>query len=78
MIVARANGKVVPLDYSIANGDSIEIVTDPAKQPSITWLSFVKTAKAKDAIKSFVHRVNRDDFVEKGKFILNSYLEKHF
>ena len=65
LVVARANGKVVPLDYQIINGDSIEIVTDPAKHPSITWLSFVKTAKAKDTIKAYVHRMNRDEFVEK-------------
>jgi GTP pyrophosphokinase len=64
-VVARANGKVVPLDYQLINGDSVEIVTDPAKHPSITWLSFVKTAKAKDAIKAYVHKMNRDDFVEK-------------
>lgn len=76
--VARVNGRVVHLDYEIRNGESVEIVTDKSKQPNITWLSFVKTTRARERIKAYSNRVNRGDLIEKGRFILNSHLRKHF
>ena len=54
---AKANGRIVPLDYKIKNGDVIEIITtkDP-KNPSRDWLRFVKTSIAKSHIKRFMKK----------------------
>jgi guanosine-3',5'-bis(diphosphate) 3'-pyrophosphohydrolase len=76
--VARVNGRVVHLDYEIRNGESVEIVTDKNKHPNITWLSFVKTTRAKECIKAYNNRTNRDGLIEKGRFMLNAHLSKHF
>lgn len=57
--VARVNGKVVPLDYELRNGESVEIIIDKNKNPNITWLSFVKTTRAKECIKAYSNRANR-------------------
>lgn len=76
--VARVNGRVVHLDYEIRNGESVEIVIDKNKHPNITWLSFVKTTRARERIKAYGNRANRNELIEKGRFILNSHLRKHF
>lgn len=78
IVVARVNGRVVPLDYELRNGESVEIVTDKNKHPNITWLSFVKTTRAKECIKAYSNRANRGELIEKGRFILNAHLLKHF
>lgn len=78
LMVAKANGKVVPLDYELKNGDRVEIVTDKSRKPSVTWLSFVKTTRAKEVIKSYINREQREDIMEKGRSILNAYLQKNF
>lgn len=78
LMIAKANGKVVPLDYELRNGDRVEIVTDKSRKPSITWLSFVKTTRAKEVIKGYMNREQREEILEKGRSILNSYLHKTF
>ena len=75
---ARANERVVPLDYELRNGDRIEIVTEKNRKPSVTWLSFVKTTRAKEVLKGYINKEQREELVEKGRSILNSYLEKNF
>ncbi|MDQ1343824.1 MAG: diphosphokinase / guanosine-3,5-bis(diphosphate) 3-diphosphatase, partial [Patescibacteria group bacterium] len=78
LMFAKANGKVVTLDYELKNGDRVEIVTDKTRKPSVTWLSFVKTTRAKEVIKGYINREQREDILDKGRNILNSYLQKHF
>jgi GTP pyrophosphokinase len=54
---AKANGKMVPLDYKVKNGDVIEILTSKDyKNPSRDWLRFVKTSEAKSRIKRFMKK----------------------
>ena len=76
--IARVNGRVVHLDYELRNGESVEIITDKNKHPNITWLSFVKTNRARECIKSYNNKTNREELVEKGRFMLNAHLLKHF
>ncbi|MDD3302160.1 MAG: TGS domain-containing protein, partial [Candidatus Gracilibacteria bacterium] len=75
-ILAKVDGRIYPLDKELSNGDVVQIVTDNTKKPSPFWLSFVKTTRAKERIRSFLKRENRDIHLERGKSILNKYLEK--
>lgn len=78
IVIARVNGRVVPLDYELRNGESVEIIMDKNKQPSINWLSFVKTTRARESIRAYNNRMNRGQLIEKGRFILNAHLLKNF
>jgi len=54
---AKVNGRIVPLDYKVKNGDVIEIITSKeAKNPSRDWLRFVRTSEAKSHIRKFMKR----------------------
>ena len=63
--IAKVNGHIVPLDYKLRNGESIEIITDQHRKPKPIWLSFVATAKAKEYIRQFINREERTFFIEK-------------
>lgn len=76
--IAKVNGHIVPLDYKLHNGESIEIITDKSRKPKPIWLSFVATAKARDYIRQFINREERTFFIEKGRTILNSYVTKNY
>jgi guanosine-3',5'-bis(diphosphate) 3'-pyrophosphohydrolase len=78
LTIAKVNGQVVPLDYTLHNGESIQIITDQHKKPNPIWLSFVQTSKAKEHIRQFINREERSFFIEKGRFILNAYLERNY
>lgn len=66
---ARVNGKLVPLESSLTNGDVIEIFTSKAEGagPSRDWLGFVSSARAKSKIKAWFSRERRDESIEAGK-----------
>jgi len=74
--VAKINWVVKTLDKELHNWDIIEIITDKNKKPNPFWLSFVKTAKAKNRIKSYLKKENKDLYRERWRDILNKYLEK--
>ena len=74
--IAKVNEKVYPLDKELHNWDRVEIVVDKNKRPNPFWISFVKTTKAKNAIKAFLKREDKDIHRERGKEILNKYLSK--
>ncbi len=76
--VAKVNGKVCPLDSILKNGDRVEIVTDKNRRPSVTWLSFVKTSRAKEVIRSEINREQREILIIKWRMMLSEYLEKHY
>ncbi|WP_320170622.1 bifunctional (p)ppGpp synthetase/guanosine-3',5'-bis(diphosphate) 3'-pyrophosphohydrolase [Maridesulfovibrio sp.] len=56
---AKVNGRLVPLNTALKNGDTIEVITDKKRKPSRDWLKFVKTAKARTRIKHYIHTEER-------------------
>lgn len=66
---AKVNGKLVPLDSKLENGDSVEIFTTKSKDagPSRDWLNFVASARARNKIKSWFSKERRDEAIESGK-----------
>jgi guanosine-3',5'-bis(diphosphate) 3'-pyrophosphohydrolase len=78
LTMAKVNWQIVPLDYQLHNGESITIITDIHKKPKPIWLSFVKTPKAREYIRQFINREEREFFVEKWRSILATYLKKNY
>jgi GTP pyrophosphokinase len=66
---ARVNGRLVPLDSPLANGDSVEVFTTKAEGagPSQDWLTFVRSPRAKSKIKAWFSRERREEAIDKGK-----------
>ncbi len=74
MVGARVNGKLVPIDYIIQNGDRIEVVTSQnSKGPSRDWLSIVKSTQAKNKINQWFKEELKDDNIQRGKELLTAY-----
>lgn len=77
MVGARVNGKLVPIDYVIQNGDRIEIMTSQnSKGPSRDWLSIVKSTQAKNKINQWFKTVLREDNISRGKDQIYSYCKQ--
>jgi len=75
-IGAKINGRIEPLDYQLKNGQFVEILTGKVPNPSQDWLSFVKTSKAKNKIRSWLKEQRREDSLERGKELLEKELKK--
>jgi len=74
MVGARVNGKLVPIEYELQNGDRIEIITSQnAKGPSRDWLSIVKSTQAKNKINQWFKTELKDDNIVRGKELLLAY-----
>jgi len=67
---AKVNGKLVPLDTALKNGDTVEIITDEKRSPSRDWLKFVKTAKARTRIKHWIRTEERSRSIALAKEML--------
>jgi guanosine-3',5'-bis(diphosphate) 3'-pyrophosphohydrolase len=68
-IGARVNGRLVPLDSTLDNGDAVEIFTSKAQNagPSRDWLAFVKSPRARTKIRQWFAKERREDAIEDGK-----------
>ena len=74
MIGARVNGKLVPIDYRIQNGDRIEVLTSQnSKGPSRDWLSLVKSTQAKNKINQWFKSEFKEGNILKGKDMISQY-----
>ena len=77
MVGARVNGKLVPIDYVIQNGDRVEIITSQnSKGPSRDWLKIVKSTQAKSKINQWFKSVLKEDNIVKGKELLANYCKQ--
>jgi GTP diphosphokinase / guanosine-3',5'-bis(diphosphate) 3'-diphosphatase len=76
-IGAKANNRLVPLDYKLRNGDIVEIITTKAAHgPSRDWLSIVQTSAAREKIRQWFKRQQRDENVAQGKELLDRELRR--
>ena len=76
MIGARVNGKLVPIDYELRNGDRVEIITSQnTKGPSRDWLNIVKSSQARNKINQWFKQVLKEDNIVKGRDALNDYIK---
>jgi GTP diphosphokinase / guanosine-3',5'-bis(diphosphate) 3'-diphosphatase len=75
---AKVSGKLVPLDYELRTGDSVEVLTSRAKGegPSQDWLKFVKTPRARNKIRQWFSRGRREDAMEHGREALQRLMRK--
>lgn len=74
MVGAKVNGKLVPIDYKIKNGDRIEVITSQnSKGPSRDWLKVVKSPQAKNKINSWFKAELKEDNILKGKDLIHNY-----
>lgn len=73
---AKINWRNAPLDKKLENWDVVEIIIDKTKSPSPFWMSFVKTNRAKQSIKTYLKKEDRDKLRERGLDMLNKYLIK--
>lgn len=66
---ARVNGRLVPLDYKLASGDTCEILVSQGEtsEPTEDWLEFVVSPKARSKIKQWLTRERLEDLVENGR-----------
>ena len=73
---AKVNGKMVPLEYNLDNGDIVEVLTSENTGPSRDWLEFIQTSRAKSKIKKWFRDQRKEEAVEKGRNLLKERIKK--
>jgi guanosine-3',5'-bis(diphosphate) 3'-pyrophosphohydrolase len=76
-IGAKVNGKIVPLRSTLKSGDQVEIITSANQEPHQDWLSFVKTAKARQRIKKYLREAQQEQTIKFGEELFLRYLKKY-
>jgi GTP pyrophosphokinase len=76
---AKVNGRIVPLHYRLRSGDRVEILTgkSAARGPSRDWLSLVASSRARNKIRQFFSREQKEDLEAKGRETLENALKGH-
>jgi GTP pyrophosphokinase len=70
----RVNGKLVQLNYELKSGDQIEVITSPNQKPTINWLEYVTTSRAKNKIRNVLNEDTKK-IAEEGKELLSRKLK---
>ncbi|WP_330605324.1 RelA/SpoT family protein [Gehongia tenuis] len=75
---AKISGKIVPLDYHLKTGDIVEVLTSSStKGPSMDWLKVVVTSQARNKIRAWFKKQNKEENVERGKDMLEKEARRH-
>ncbi len=77
MVGAKINGKIVPIDYRLKNGDICEIITQKQEHPNRSWLDICKTASAKSKIRQWFKHEKRDENIVEGKAALEREFKRN-
>ncbi len=75
-IGAIVNDQIVPLSYELKNDDVVSIKTNNNSTPNKDWLNIVKTQQAKNKIKAFFSKQDKEEYITKGKNILETEIRK--
>ncbi|MBP1222787.1 RelA/SpoT family protein [Flavobacterium sp. 1355] len=70
----RVNGRLVPLNHELKSGDQVEVITSPNQKPTVNWLEYVTTSRAKNKIKNVLNE-NTKKIAEEGKELLTRKLK---
>ncbi|MDO4977595.1 MAG: bifunctional (p)ppGpp synthetase/guanosine-3',5'-bis(diphosphate) 3'-pyrophosphohydrolase [Eubacteriales bacterium] len=74
MVGARVNGRQVPIEYKLQNGEIVEIITSQnSRGPSRDWLSFVQTTQAKNKINQWFKAQNKEENIVRGRDLVEKY-----
>lgn len=76
-IGAKVNGKLVPLDYKLQNGDSVEIMTNRSNHgPNRDWINIVASSDTRSKIRAWFRRENRPENISRGKLMVEDELRR--
>ena len=76
MVGAIVNENIVPIDYKLQDGDIVKIKTDQSSSPNKDWLNIVKTSQAKNKIKSYFSKIDKEKYTELGSNLLEKEIRK--
>jgi GTP pyrophosphokinase len=78
---AMVNGRIVPMDYVLQNGDIVRILTSPQGKPSRDWLKIAKSNRTRNKIRAYfrqVDRADREEKIERGKELLDREIQRRY
>jgi GTP pyrophosphokinase len=76
---AMVNGRIVPMDYILQNGDIVRILTSPQGKPARDWLKIAKSSRTRNKIRGYfrqIDRAERDGYLERGRELLDREIQR--